>query len=123
MLKSKILQMKIKKFQAGGQAPVAPTAAPAGQPAPQEDPLMILAQMFAEGLQSGNCELLAQGAEGFLQIIQGGGEAPVGAPAEEPMFKRGGKMIKKEKGGSLKDKLAKQASAKKGEMKLNFKKK
>lgn len=114
--------MKIKKFQSGGQAPVAPAATPAGQPAPQEDPLMILAQMFAEGLQSGNCELLAQGAEGFLQLIQGGGEAPVGSPAEEPMFKRGGKMIKKQKGGDLKAKLSEKANAKKGEMKFNFKK-
>lgn len=87
----------VKKFQAGGAMPVdeaayqeAPVAAPqeGGQ-----DPLMQIVQMFAQGLQNQDCNLLAQGAEMFLQLIeqsQGGAEQ---APAGQPVFAKGGKLV------------------------------
>lgn len=84
--------MKITKFQAGG--PVAP-AAPAQEPAPAQDPIMEIAQMFMQGLESQDCGLLAQGAQMFLQLIQQtSAPAPVGQAPEAPMFRRGGKMIR-----------------------------
>lgn len=97
--------MKIRRFQDGGQMPV--EQQPAAQPGAEQDPLMQIAQIFAQGLQEQNCEALAAGAEAFLMLLQdaqGGGEAPMGEPQGEPVFKKGGKLSKKEKGGKMKDK-------------------
>lgn len=93
-----------KKFQQGGpvgtpadgaEAPVSQEEAPE-EPAPeeggQEDPMMQLAQLFAQGLQNQDCQMLAQGAQMFLQLVeqlQGGGtEEPQG----EPVFRKGGRL-------------------------------
>ena len=93
-----------KKFQQGGpvDAPADGTEAPVPQeeapeePAPeeegQENPMMQLAQLFAQGLQNQDCQMLAQGAQMFLQLVeqsQGGGtEEPQG----EPVFRKGGRL-------------------------------
>ena len=93
-----------KKFQQGGPvgAPAEGTEAPVSQgeapeePAPeeggQEDPMMQLTQLFAQGLQNQDCQMLAQGAQMFLQLVeqlQGGGtEEPQG----EPVFRKGGRL-------------------------------
>ena len=92
-----------KKFQQGGPvgAPAEGTEAPVSQgeapeePAPeeggQEDPMMQLAQLFAQGLQNQDCQMLAQGAQMFLQLVeqsQGGAEEPQG----EPVFRKGGRL-------------------------------
>jgi hypothetical protein len=110
-----IMKFKVKYLQDGGQAP-APDAgaqggAPGGAPAPAEggapgaeqggqDPLMQIAQMFAQALQSQDCAALAQGAQMFLQLLsqaqggQGGAEGG-GAPPEQPVYqKKGGKIVK-----------------------------
>ena len=85
--------MKITKFQQGGQAPM-----PAEQ-TPAQDPLLQIAQIFAQGLQAGDCNLLAQGAEAFLSLLQQAqGPAPVeAAPQGQPVFKKGGKLLKRKK--------------------------
>lgn len=92
-----------KKFQQGG--PVEAPAEGAEAPMPQEeapaeeapaegggeDPMMQLAQIFAQGLQNQDCQALAQGAQMFLQLIeqsQGGGQPQ--EPQGEPVFRRGG---------------------------------
>lgn len=77
--------------------------APMGPEGQGQDPLMQLADIFAQGLQSGDCNMLAQGAEMFIQLIsqamgQGGPQGPVDqAPEGEPVFKKGGKLIKRKK--------------------------
>ena len=83
----------------GAEAPVsqgeAPEEAPE-EPAPeeggQEDPMMQLAQLFAQGLQNQDCQMLAQGAQMFLQLVEqsqgGGAEEPQG----EPVFRKGGRL-------------------------------
>lgn len=93
-----------KKFQQGGpvgapaegaEAPVSQEEAPE-EPAPeeggQEDPMMQLAQLFAQGLQNQDCQMLAQGAQMFLQFVEqlqgGGAEKPQG----EPVFRKGGRL-------------------------------
>lgn len=94
-----------KKFQQGGpvDAPTDGTEAPVSQeeapeePAPeeggQEDPMMQLAQLFAQGLQNQDCQMLAQGAQMFLQLVEqsqgGGAEEPQG----EPVFARNGAKL------------------------------
>lgn len=83
--------MKIKKYQQGGAVPVA-------APAQQQDPLMQIAEVFAQGLQAGDCQLLAQGAQAFLQLVAQA-SAPQGpvdqVPAGEPVFKKGGKLLRR----------------------------
>lgn len=93
----------VKKYQAGGSAPMptSPENQPAAQPQGQGgDPLLQIAQIFAEGLQTQNCELLAQGAQAFLMLLQqaqGAQQAPVGEPQGEPVFKKGGKICGRKK--------------------------
>lgn len=85
--------------------------APAQQAPQGGDPLMEIAQIFMQGLQTQNCELLAQGAQAFLMLLQqaqGAEQAPVGEPQGEPVFKKGGKICGRKKvkkncgGGSFK---------------------
>lgn len=93
-----------KKFQQGGpvgapaegaEAPVSQEEAPeesAPEEGGQEDPMMQLAQLFAQGLQNQDCQMLAQGAQMFLQLVEqaqgGGAEEPQG----EPVFRKGGRL-------------------------------
>ena len=92
-----------KKFQQGGpvdapadgaEAPMPQEEAPAEEAPAEgggEDPMMQLAQIFAQGLQNQDCQALAQGAQMFLQLIeqsQGGGQPQ--EPQGEPVFRKGG---------------------------------
>lgn len=97
----KIIPGNVRKFQEGG--PMGPEAAPA-EGAPEEmpqggaeqDPLMQLAQMFAQGLQNQDCNMLARGAQMFLQLMQAqaqGGAAP--EPQGEPVYRRGGVLVRR----------------------------
>lgn len=98
---------QVLKFQVGGQMPTEapveePTAggaAPVDQPAPEggqeEDPIMMLAQMAAQALQSGNCDMMAQVCQAFLEIVQ---QMQGGAPEEpqgEPVFRKGGTLARR----------------------------
>ena len=61
------------------------------------DPLMQLAQMAAEALQSGDCNTALAVCEGFMQLVQEasqgqGGEA---VPQGEPVYKRGGTLVRR----------------------------
>lgn len=97
----KIIPGNVRKFQEGG--PVGPEAAPvegAPEGAPQgggeQDPLMQLAQLFAQGLQNQDCNMLAQGAQMFLQLMQAqaqGGAAP--EPQGEPVYRKGGVLVRR----------------------------
>lgn len=90
--------MQIKKYQMGGEMP---TGAPAPEttPAGSTDPLMEIAQLFSTGLQNGDCDLLAKGAEAFLMLLQqASAPAPIeAAPQGQPVFKKGGKLVKRKK--------------------------
>ena len=83
--------MKIKKFQIGGQ--VAPEAAPA--PAPeqggQDQMIVQLEQMAMEIIQSVGPEGAAMLAEMIMTMLQQGG----GAPQGQPVFRKGGKLVRK----------------------------
>lgn len=95
--------------------PTTPEQVAPAAPEGEQDVIMQIAEVFAQGLQSGDCNMLAQGAQMFLQVIsqamnQGGPQGPVDqAPQGQPVFKRGGKLIRrkcasKQMGGRLKDK-------------------
>lgn len=96
------LNRMITKFQEGGEMapPEEQMPAEGGAPeggAPQGgDPMQQLVEMFVQGLQNQDCNLLAQAAQMFLQAVQGGGgggEAPAPAPGE-PVYKRGGRLVR-----------------------------
>lgn len=87
-----ITEKQIKKFQQGGavpveSAPAAPEAAPA-----QQDPIAMLAEMSMQALETQNCQIAMQVCEGFVALIQ---QMQGGAPAQEPVFRKGGKMLRK----------------------------
>lgn len=89
-----ITEKQIKKFQQGGAipaeaAPVAPEAAPE---AAQQDPIAMLAEMSMQALETQDCQIAMQVCEGFVSLIQ---QMQGGAPAQEPVFRRGGKMLRK----------------------------
>lgn len=99
----------IPRFQEGGPMPEPGTegGAPGGAPveggapegaAPEggEDPLMQLADMAMQALQSQDCQAMAQVCDTFLQLIQqaqGGGGAP--EPEGEPVYRKGGVLVRR----------------------------
>lgn len=105
----------IRRFQMGG--PMGPEEVPAEgapmegapaeggmpegpAPAPEEgggqDPIMMLAQMSAQALQAQDCQMAMQVCQAFLEIIQQmqGGGAPE-EPQGEPVFRRGGVLVRR----------------------------
>ena len=94
-----------RKFQVGGAMPEgAPMEEPAtGGKAPveeaapvqggEQDPIMMLAQMSAQALQSQDCQMAMQVCQAFLELVQ---QMQGGAPAEpqgEPVFRKGGVLV------------------------------
>lgn len=79
---------------------------PAAAPAQGQDPFQMLAEMAVQALQGQDCQMAMQVCEGFVSLIQqamGEAQAPVGqAPEGEPVFKKGGKLVKRKKCGKKK---------------------
>ncbi len=68
-----------------------------------QDPMMQIAQVAAQALQAQDCEAAMAVCEAFLMLIQEAqGAAPVGEPQGEPVFKKGGKIKKRQQGGKAK---------------------
>ena len=94
----KVTLEKVQKYQEGGQMPMGEEAPQGGAPlGSQEDPIMVLAQMAQQALQSGNCDQMAQVCQAFIELVQqasGGGaaQAPEGG---EPVYKKGGKLVRR----------------------------
>ena len=103
----KLKNSKVQKFQMGG--PVQP-GAPAEEPAQtsgvpvqeqapeqegEQDPMVILAQMSAQAIQSQDCQMAMQVCQAFLEIMQ---QMQGGAPEEpqgEPVFRKGGVLVRR----------------------------
>lgn len=88
--------MKIKKYQSGGELPADPNAAPIESGAPMEggqDVMEQLITLFIQGLEQQNCEALAQGAQMFLELVQQAQGSAEAAPAGQPVFGKGGKIV------------------------------
>ena len=97
----------VRKYQMGGpvgsEAPVEePTVeggAPVEETAPEQggeqDPIMMLAQMSAQALQSQDCQMAMQVCQAFMEIVQ---QMQGGAPEEpqgEPVFRKGGILVRR----------------------------
>jgi hypothetical protein len=96
----------VKKFQAGGE--IAPEEEVPQEEVPQEeqptpeegggeqDPLMMIAQAAAQALQNQDCQTALQVCQAFIQLIQqqGGGQQPE-QPQGEPVFRKGGVLVRR----------------------------
>lgn len=89
----KLEPKNVKKFQEGGQM-TAPTENPEAGTAPegQQDPMMQLAQMAVQALQSQDCNLAMQVCDTFVQMLQQAQGAPAPEDQGEPVFRAGGKL-------------------------------
>lgn len=98
----------IKKFQMGGEMSPAEAAPnqmpPEGGEAPmpeggpegvQGDPLMQVAQLAAQALQSQDCNAAMQVCQIFLQMVQQMQGQPEPEPAGEPVFRKGGVLVRR----------------------------
>lgn len=94
----------VKKFQQGG--PVVPEeqmpeegmpAEGAPEAAPQDNPLIVLAEAAMQGLQTQDCQIMAQVCQGLLEIVQQMQEPAPQEPAGEPVFKKGGVLLRRVK--------------------------
>ena len=74
-------------------APMGPEMDPQGG----QDPIMMIAQAAMQALETQDCNIAMQVCEAFIGLLQSTQEAPaeVGAPVEQPVFKKGGKLMKK----------------------------
>lgn len=97
----------VRKHQMGGpveQSQAAPAqeiqGAPQGQEQPAEggegqDPIQVLAEMSAQALQNQDCQAAMQVCQAFLEIVQ---QMQGGAPEEpqgEPVFRKGGVLVRR----------------------------
>ena len=102
------MNIRFRYLQEGGPMPAPEAGAPQGG-APEQggDPVMELAQMAQQALETQDPQLALQVCEGLLQLLQGGqGGAPegaeAGAPAEpapeevgQPVYRAGGRLIRR----------------------------
>lgn len=96
------MDIAFRKFQQGGALPQdqssagqAASAEPAADTTPA-DPVMQLAQMAVQALQAGDCNMMAQVCQGFLQLIQSAQGDVAPAPEQtEPVYKKGGVLVRR----------------------------
>ena len=87
------------KFQAGGPMPA---GAPAPAPQGGEDPTAMLMQGAQQAVQNQDCQIAIQVCQMVLEMLGGGG-APAeaggaeagGAPPSEPVYRRGGRLVRR----------------------------
>ena len=95
------MRLKVQKFQEGGpmpaeEAPMEQAPEEGGAPAGsgQEDPIMQMAQLAMQALQNQDCDAAMAVCQAFVQMIQaqqgGGGAAP-----EEPVYRAGGRLVRR----------------------------
>ena len=93
--------MKIKSpmFQEGGAMPTQGAPAAPAQEGGQQDPLAMLVQMAQQALQSQDPQAAFAVCDGLVKLVQqmmqqqGGGEQA--APQGEPVYAKGGKLIRR----------------------------
>lgn len=96
----------IKRFQQGG--PMMQDAAPMEEEMPAEgtptaeapteepqNPLLMLAEGAVQALQNQDCQIAMQVCQGLLQVLQSAQQAAPTEPAGEPVFRKGGVLIKR----------------------------
>lgn len=82
----------IKKFQEGGVAPEAAAPQQGG-----EDPTAMLMQGAEQAVQNQDCQIAIQVCQMVLEMLGGpaGGPEAGGAPQSEPVYRRGGRLVRR----------------------------
>ena len=104
----KIKNKIVAKFQEGGAMPESAPAEQAPKQAPEQapaegggqDPISQLLQLATQAIDGQDCEAAMAVCQGFVQLVQaqaggGGAGASGAAPAGEPVYKKGGKIVKR----------------------------
>lgn len=104
----KIKNKIVAKFQEGGAMPESAPAEQAPEQAPEkapaegggQDPISQLLQLATQAIDGQDCEAAMAVCQGFVQLVQaqaggGGAGASGAAPAGEPVYKKGGKIVKR----------------------------
>lgn len=80
----------ILKFQEGGQVPT-------NQPQEgSQDPLAMIAEMAVQAVQSQDCQTALQVCQAFVEMAAQAQRGAQQAPAQgEPVFKMGGKLLRR----------------------------
>lgn len=108
----KISNKIVSKFQEGGAMPPAEDPAMAGAPAPADpnaaaaaeggapaggNPIEELAAIAQQALEAQDCQAALTVCEVFLGLLQGQGQgAPAGPEAAgQPVYRKGGKLVKR----------------------------
>lgn len=93
---------KITKFQEGGAVPAADPAAaqggaPAGAEGQEQDPMAQLLQIAQQAIEGQDAEAAFAVCDGLLQLAAQSQSqaAPAGAEGSQPVYKRGGKLVKR----------------------------
>ena len=98
------MKVGLQNFQEGGPMPAGDPAAqaPAQEPMPQEapqeqNPLIQIAQVAMQALQTGDCQAALQVCEAFIQLIQQSSAEPTpqAAPEGEPVYRKGGILARR----------------------------
>lgn len=99
-IQNKELDQLIGKFQEGG---VAPEAAPAEEPAAPEqgggDPMEQILQAAVQAVQTQDAQLALQVCQALVQMAGGGAAPAEQAPPGEPVYRRGGRLVRFQKKG------------------------
>lgn len=87
------MKITFRKFQEGG-------AMPTQEAAPQQDPLMMITEMAAQALQAQDCQAAFGVCQAFLELVQGAQQQQPATPAEEapasePVYRRGGTLVRR----------------------------
>lgn len=88
---------KPRKFQDGGQM-AQPEAAPMPAEAPQQggDPMQMLVEAAVAAVQNQDPNMAMEVCMMLLELVGATpGQAPVGGPAQSPVFAKGGKLKRK----------------------------
>lgn len=80
--------MKVKYLQEGGAAPAAPAPEAA-----QEQGMEQLTQLAQQIIQQLGPEAAAALGQMILEMVQGGDEQPMPAEENQPVFRKGGKIV------------------------------
>lgn len=104
----KIKNKIVAKFQEGGAMPESAPAEQAPKQAPEQapaegggqDPISQLLQLATQAIDGQDCKAAMAVCQGFVQLVQaqaggGGAGASGAAPAGEPVYKKGGKIVKR----------------------------
>lgn len=86
---------KLLKFQEGGEMAPAPAEAPAEAPAAGGSPEEQIIQAAMQAVQTQDAQLALQVCQAIVEMAGGGAQpAPAAPEGQEPVYRKGGRLVK-----------------------------